>query len=367
MKNEDKKTRFDFSIVEPRAAFVPKPVEKKNSSTAKYVSYGEDNLYPDYLLSCYEDCAVLQSVINGLSDYVAGSGFATGNEKLVVNEKGMTLVELVKKITVDYIIFGAFSIGVRRDKDGIIRYLDYHDPRKIRLGEDENKAYYCKDWERSTKKVMCIDTYQKNPGADRTEYYVKTPISRGVYGRPVWAGAIKDVQTSIEISTFHLSAILNNFAPSAIVNFNNGQPEEEQQKKIEKKLNEKFSGTKNAARLLVCFNETKEHATDIQRLSEDNFDQRYGALAKSVKENIFISFRAQPQLFGADPERTGFNSIEYEQSFSLYKETVVKPIQQQIEDAFAKISDEFRFTLNEFNVNFAGDKSTKNEEKVGGG
>lgn len=354
MNQETIKTKFNFSAIEPRSASVPQPVERKSFGTGRYISFGEDNLYPNYLLGCYDQCSTLQSIINGLADYMTGNGFVSGQPELVINEKGEALGDLVRKCAVDYLIFGAFSLGVRRAKDKEIRFLDYHDPRSIRLNEEGDTAYYCKDWSVTSRRtVEAIPIFNpKNTNADVMELYVKNPTSRTLYGHPIWGSAIKEVQTAIEISTFHLSAILNNFAPSAIVNFNNGQPEEATQKDIEKRLNDKFSGATNAARLLVVWNETKDNAADIQRLSEDNFDQRYNALSKSVRENIFIAFRAQPQLFGADPEHTGFNSIEYQQSFKLYKTTVVRPLQSQIERAFAQLGDDFRFELAEFNIDF---------------
>lgn len=342
-----------FAVIKPRSASIPQPVEKKGYGAAKYVCYGDDNLYPNYLLGCYEQCSTLQSIINGLTDYIVGAGFASGDPLQVVNEKGETLGDIVRKATVDYLIFGALSVGVRRAINGDIKYLDYHDTRTIRLNEDGDTAYYCKDWTSSRKNVVAIPMFDpKNLNEDRMELYVKHPASRALYGRPMWGSAVKDVQTAIEITEFHLSAILNNFVPSAIVNFNNGQPDEATQKDIEKRLNDKFSGSTNAARLLVSWNESKDHAVDIQRLVEDNFDQRYNALSKSVRENIFIAFRAHPQLFGADPERQGFNSVEYEQTFKLFKETVVQPLQSQIERAFARLGGQYRFTLAEFNIEF---------------
>lgn len=345
---------MNFTIVDPPSASVPKPVERCVTSSQRYVYFGEDNLYPDYLLGCYSDCATLQAVINGTADYIAGKGFvdpAAENKK--VNEDGDTLLTLVQRCVADYLIFGALTIGVRRNSEKQIAALDYHDPRHFRLAEDGKTAYYCKDWARNSRKVVAYPVFNPaNKEPNSSVFYFKAPRCRTLYGLPMWSSATKDVQTAIEISTFHLSAIMNNFVPSAIVNFNNGTPDEATQKEIEGKLVKKYSGSKNAARLLVSFNDSRVNATTLERLSEDHFDQRYNALAKSCKENIFIAFRAHPQLFGADPERQGFNSVEYENTFKLFKETVVQPLQREIEGAFAFIGDEYRFTLNEFTINF---------------
>ena len=95
------KETLQFAIVEPRAATVPQPVEKKGWGAAKYVQFGEDNKYPDFLLECYENCAVLQSIINRLADYVAGSGVDDEQQgEREVNTDGLTLNDLVKKCAV---------------------------------------------------------------------------------------------------------------------------------------------------------------------------------------------------------------------------------------------------------------------------
>ena len=187
-------------------------------------------------------------------------------------------------------------------------------------------------------------------------FYYKNPKSRGVYGTPIWKAAIEDALTAIEITHFHYSAIRNNFVPSAVVNFNNGVPTDEQQDEIEAKLNEKFSGSSNAARLLVSFNDNKDSAVTVERLSEDGFDSKYQALRDSVRDNMLTAFRASGQLFGVLPEQTGFNSVEYLNAFALYKETVVKPLQQEIEDAFKRLG--YDITLNEFVVEFKDNGET---------
>lgn len=54
-----------------QAPAIPVPVQKENSGK-KYVSYGNDNRYPDYLLSLYEGCSTLKAIIDGNVNYVMG-------------------------------------------------------------------------------------------------------------------------------------------------------------------------------------------------------------------------------------------------------------------------------------------------------
>ena len=344
------KIRFQFSCIDAPQVDIPKP-EEKTVSGKKMVYFGADNKFPDHMLEYYDDCATLQAIINGLTDYICGAGMQESDKAdMKVDNEGGTLMELVKKCTADYNIFGAFSVNVLRNEFKEISELIYLDVRRVRLDEDGTHAYYQKSWDKYSKTNRVYPIFKASAADNNSVFYYKSPKSRGLYGLPMWSSVLKDVQTSIEISKFHLHSILNNFAPSAIVNYNNGVPTEEQQKEFETLLNKKFSGSENASRLLVSFNDNKEAAVTIERLSEDNFDKKYEALAKSVKENIFIAFRAHPQLFGADPERQGFNGVEYVQSFSLFKTTVVSPLQGEIESAFAKLGDKYAFKLNEFEV-----------------
>jgi hypothetical protein len=134
-----------------------------------------------------------------------------------------------------------------------------------------------------------------------------------------------------------LNNILNNLSSSAIINFNNGVPSEEVQKDIERRVNDKFAGTENAGRTIVTFNDSKENAVTVERLNEDRMDEKFNTLSKSVTQEIFISFRATPELFGFSSEGNGFSKTEFLESFELYYKTVVKPIQNDIVRVFEKI------------------------------
>ena len=145
------------------------------------------------------------------------------------------------------------------------------------------------------------------------------------------------VETSTEISKYHLSAILNNFSPSAIISFNNGVPDKATQEAIEKKINKKFVGSENVNRFILSFADGGENATTIQTISSDNADQKFGTLKDSIFEEIFIAFRATPELFGMRKDGNGFNKTEYMESFDLFNKTMIQPLQKDITRCIDKI------------------------------
>lgn len=344
------KEKLNFHIIPSNATTAPVDKEEKVNGK-EYISYGEDNMYPLFLSNLYENSSTLAACIDSISDYVFAQGVEdkTLGEK-EVNRKGESFNDVLHNCAIDYIAQGAFALQMIGNAYGDILELYYVDVRKVRLSEDGKYIWFNKkNWTKWNKDSVRYDRFTGTK-TKNCMFYFKRPQSKTVYGRPLWHSALKSVMTDVEIANFHYSSIMNNFAPSAIVNFNSGVPSEEVQDKIENKLTEKFTGTDNAARMLLSFNDDETHRTTIERFQEDNFDKKYDALSQSVMNKILASFRVSSALVGIMPEQTGFNSVEYKSAFALYKATVVRPIQQEIESAFNKIGIEMKLT--EFIVDF---------------
>ena len=166
--------------------------------------------------------------------------------------------------------------------------------------------------------------------------FVKGASTR-TYPVPPYAAAIKSCEIERCIDDFHLTSIDNGFAPSALVNLNNGVPTDAEKAEITEDFAEKYQGATNAGRVVFIFNETKENAATIDTVSTEDFGARYEALSKHSRQAIFTAFRANPNLFGIPTESLGFSQEEYESSFRLYNRTVVRPAQRRICDAYDKI------------------------------
>lgn len=349
--------KLNFHLIPSNAAKIPEAKEEKIGGK-EYVNFGVDNLYPLFLSTLYEKSPSLSACIDSLADYVFAHGITdetSGNK--IVNSNGETFNEVLHNCIIDYIAYGAFSMQMIGNEFGDVINIYYIDVRKVRLSEDGKKVWFNKkNWTKWNKESIVYDRFNGTKTKNCIFYY-KRPSCRTFYGRPIWHSALKHVMTDVEIANFHYSSITNNFAPSAVVNFNNGQPSEEIQDEIEQKLTEKFVGSENAARLLVSFNDDVAHATKLERLSEDNFDSKYDALSKSTRENILTAFRVSSALVGIMPEQTGFNDVEYENAFKIYKETVVKPIQQEIQSALKRVG--INIELTEFIIAFDHSNNTE--------
>lgn len=351
--NQPNKERpfFQFAAIDRYVEdYVVKPKETLLSGK-DMVEWGTKNAYPDYLLDLYNTVPTLRSIINGNIDYVVGDDI-TFNPAIgtgVMNGRGDTITDQVRDLAMDFWIYGGFALQVIRDITGGIAEVYYLDVRFLRSNKEGDVFYYCEKWNKGGRNNVIIypafnpnlewaslTDKERNRNASSILYVKNTHTQ--VYPAPMYAAAVKDCEIERLITDFHISDINNHFVSSAIINFNNGQPSQEQQEEVEDEVNEKFCGASNGGRVMLSWNPNKESATDIVEFKVEDFGERYKALSQHSRQQIYCSFRAVPLLFGLTSEaNTGFSTEEFEQSFKLYNRTQIRPVQRKICDAYDKI------------------------------
>lgn len=352
----ENKTMFFKSCVKFETTSTIPLIEEVKVNNKDFVFFGTENNAPDELLTLYNDCTILQSVINGTADYVVGGGIDI--EDVIVNRKQEKLTELLSKIALDYILFGGFSIQVIKNKLNKVAEVNYIDVRYIRLSENGEKIYYNSNgWGKYARNIKQFEPFTQDTTNPSTILYVKNPKSRGIYGKPIWNGAIRDVATLIEASKQNYSNLKNGFSPNVLISFNNGVPTEDVQEQIEEAIIEKYTSSEGN-KILLSFADSKETSPEISSFSTEDYTPRYQLVIDSCREAILSAFRASSQLFGVAPDRTAFNSVEYTESFKLFNTTVIAPIQREIEKAFNKIG--FEFTIKPFQIDF----NNENKDEV---
>lgn len=320
---------------------IPDMVEKQNNSKP-YLNYGNDNKYPQYLWSLYLRSSLLQSITNGIVDYVMGEGiipneFIKTLHPYEINKDHDKLYDIIKRILVDYIIFGGFAIQVIYNKLHQISELYWLDFQNVRVDKECKRAFYTDDWVRHSNDAIEYEVFDGTQNSGSCVFYYKGHVTRGTYPIPIYSGAIPAIETSASIAKFHLNSIKNNFSGNFVINFNNGVPSNDVQDEIETKIKEKFSGEDNAGKFMVSFNDSKDNGVTVERIQDDTFDKKYDALRTSTFKEIFIAFRTQPQLFGFSLEGTAFNTQEFQESFKLFNKTTISPIQDDITRCFDRL------------------------------
>ncbi len=341
-----KKENLKFKSVD-LLSYNPTISEEVTMRGNKYVSWGRDNNYPQYIYDIYSNCATLQSVINGSIDYTFGNGIVNNTPFKGLNQEGDSIEDVVKKVITDRWIFGGANIQVIPNRLGMANEVIALDTRFCRTDEDMDFIYYSKKWGCwGQNRAVKYPRFQPGKLDSSQVYYHKGVNSRGIYPVCDYAAALVSAETQIEIQKFHYNTIVNNFMVNGILNFNNaGDVPDENKSDIERMVNDKFSGSENAARLMIAWNEDKEKAITFERLSDNQFDDKYQALSNSTRENLFVSLRAIPVLFGLTVQ-TGFNTQEYQEAFNLYNRTAIIPKQKEIVrifDAIFQMEDSISF------------------------
>lgn len=331
---------------------VVKPTEVRSPSR-DWISWGKDNAYPDYLRSLRQEAATLKSVIDGIGDYVTGNRIEGRYpfEGRWVNRKRQTWRDLFRSLDRDWSTYGALAFEVIRNAEGDIVELYWTDVRYIRTNEDRSVFWYSEDWKKrwNKKKDIVIPAFQPDARAVASSLIYVVNTEEQVYGECPFGGAVIAAELERDIDQYHLNSMHNGFTGSTLVNFNNGVPSDEVKREIEKNWDRKFSGFQNAGRSVFSYNDDREHQATIQELKASDFSDKYEALSKRSRQQIFTAYRANPNLFGIPTESLGFSSEEYESAFKLFNRTTVQPHQQTILDAIALVGD-YGITIEPFSL-----------------
>lgn len=332
MSNTENKIKVAFAALNPYLEEnAPKPIQKEVAGR-DYIPYGRFNEYPKYLLDLYEGCSTLKAIIDGNVNFVMGDA-VTFDGQPISEARANTLINLVR----DYYNFGYSFLQVRRNAFGEV-LDDLHLPAEyVRTDKDHQAFWYSEKWySRGSWKSVVYPAFLSK--GDAASSVLMLGNGRGTYPAPLWGAAVKDVEMERKIEDFHFNELTNNFVGSAIINFNNGIPSDSQKEDIERSVSEKFSGSENAGRFMLSFNENVTNRTTIDRIGTDNFDTRYQALASRVREQIFVAFRAQPILFGLTSEtKVGWSTTEFSDLFRLYNKVMISPVQDMLKRAYRKI------------------------------
>lgn len=326
----------------------------------KYVAYGDDNNYYATLLESKKS-PTNSALINGISDMIYGRGLYATDAAKKPDEYAMMVQlfteDLMRKICDDYYTLGQASFQVIYDtahtKIMEVAHMPILNLRPEKMNEegDIEAYYYCDDW--ANAKIN--DKHERIPvfgsSKEGLEVYVIRPYKAGFhYFSPVeYQSGLDYAFVEIELAKFHLNNIFNKFSANMIINFNNGVPEEDQQRIIEGKIKDKFTGTEGDS-VIVAFNDNKENAASIESVNLPDAHNQYQFIAEEASRKIMVSHRVvSPLLFGL-PQNGGLgsNADEIKMAATLFDNTVIKPMQRLIVEAVNSILSFNDVSLNVF-------------------
>ena len=338
----------DLRIVNLSTYTTPDIVEKSNK---EWVSYGSDNNYFKYLIDRYNGSPTNNAIINGISEMIYGRGLdaLNSNKKPEQYAKMISLFhkDMVRKLCYDLKLMGQCAMQVIYSKDRkTVAQVEHIPVENLRAEKCNEKGeieayYYADDW----SKVKNVGHTTRIPAfgcsTENIEIIYVKPYRAGYkyYSSPDYAGGLQYAELEQEISNYHLNNILNGLAPSMLINFNNGTPNAEERQALENRIYKKFSGSSNAGKFILAFNDNPESAATIEPIQLSEAHQQYQFLSDESSKKVMVSHRVvSPMLLGIkDSSGLGNNAEELKTASTLMDNTVIRPFQMLLIDAFDSI------------------------------
>ena len=329
----------------------PQVVESKSK---EWVEFGADNNYFQFLIDRFNGSATNNACVNGISQMIYGKGLdATDSAKKPESYARMISLfkkDVVRQLSYDLKLTGQCAIQVIYSKDkktiAKVEHLPIETLRAEKCGEGDKQVqayYYHPDWAniKPSDKPLRIPAFGVSSTPQPIEILYVKPYVAGMYyySTPDYQGGLQYAELEEEISNYHLNNIMNGLAPSMLINFNNGVPDEEKQTLVENKIKAKFQGSSNAGKFILAFNDDKESAADITPVQLSDAHNQYQFLSDESQKKIMVSHRiVSPMLLGIkDSSGLGNNADELKTASILMHNTVIVPFQELLTDAFDKI------------------------------
>lgn len=349
MDNQEEKLNFAMLTYSGLALNDIIDGDDKVQSGLKWVKWGGNNKFPNYLWDSYLKCSNLQAICNTITDYVCGDEIIT-NEVAVKSNDGCSLDDTIRRCALDFIIFGGFAVECIRNVQGDIVMINYQNVMNIRVNQELTTAYISNKWNTySNSKVIELPLYNPLEKQDHFILYYRGRITRGYNPVPMYISALKSVEILNNTRNFHMRNLQNGFTASTLINLNNGDISTRELREIKEKLEIGFTGSENAGKFMLINGGDKDHAATIEKLNADNFGEQYKSLSESSIDDLYVAFRINPILLGKNGN-TGFTQQEFAQAYKLYYRTTIKPLQQQIVNVFESIG--INVEISEFKINW---------------
>jgi hypothetical protein len=326
------------------------PVISENKRE-EWVDFGDDNNYYQFLIDRYNGSTTNQAVINNICKLIYGKGLTATNAQRKPNEYAQMVKlfskDTLRKIVKDLKLLGEFNLQlIYNDKKSAILRVE-HLPTNLVRAEKCNKEgeieaiYYSDNWE-DTKKFQPkrIPLFGFGSNGDKLEVLRvgNYTIGQKYYSNVDYLGGLSYATLEEEISNYLINEVQNGFSGTKVVNFNNGVPTEEQQNIIQSKVKSTLTGSKGK-KVIVAFNSDENKKTTIDDIPLNDAPEHYKYLSDECLAKIMLAHNVtSPLLFGI-ATTTGFssNADELRNSYILFENMAIKPIQENIYDALDKI------------------------------
>lgn len=283
----------------------------------KWVLNGEKNSFYQYVIDRRNGSPTNGSIINTYCKLLFGRGISLKGQ----NEVYKDLVELMSKddqrnTLDDMYCFGMFAIKLVRAVGGGVAKMKHFPINKLAMGiaDDKgmiNEVYYSYDWTNTTKYKPVSMPLFKGSMAEKEMILLYSPYQSGnfYYKYPSYMTALQYANIEEEISNFSINHIKNGLSFGYVINMNNGAAvSDEQRDEIERRIKQQLTGSSNAGKFILSFNEGKEAEVTVVPLDVNDAHNQWESLREDAKYQILTAHGVTSPLLFSIQSSTGFSS-----------------------------------------------------------
>ncbi len=327
---------FELLKIDFAETKLPKFKEQKSKG---FISYGENNDFPQSLLEFYMRAPKHGAIVRTKARFVSGDecvieGSEEAQKVLDYVNPYEGLHELKSKLALDFEIFNGLCFEVHYNRVGQISAMYHVDFSKVRT-LDHKSYQYVEDWAKykaeDVKHYPAFNPVTAEPYSIQLYYAREYQAGLGVYPLPPYQHALQYVEIEVEIANFHNNNIRNGFSNGTLVQLFKGQPSPEQARIFERKFKERTVGTDNAGGVLIQFNENNEQPATINHLQPSNMDEQFLMLNETVQSEIVIAHAIPPVLAGLKTEGALGQRNELIEAYEIFHKQYVNHRQRKID------------------------------------
>lgn len=289
-----------------------------------------NNRQPDYYEWLYNSSSKHRAIINRKTLFINGKGLTYEKEPGQGVQESVALSqftfninnsEIVKKWALNLTKLGGFCYEVIPEKNGKKINIHYVNLKNIRRSkptytdgrEDPPLYYFTRNWgsrkpeEEPDFTVFHEWDFTDNFDSNKRYLVVYQEDEETLYPIPEYTAAVPYIAADYEIGNFTYNNTKNGFVGSYLINFYNGEMQDEEKRAVYDQLKGKLHGTDNSGEPVVSFNEEGTQGVSVEPLSANGQDDRFINLNKQVREEIFAGHTINPIVVGLEGSN-GFNN-----------------------------------------------------------
>ena len=356
-----------FNLAIPENISEPKNI--KTLST-KYVPFGDDNLFPQYLAELKRKSSTNRSVLAQKTIFTSGAKFVCNNPELErfvedVNADHESLRDVFKKLADDYYTFGNAYMECVVYDGGINLY--HLDATKVRMSKTNKEVYINSDWCRywdNDEKITRLPIYPRVAHNKFVVHFKDYEPTFNYYGLPDYVAALEHIAVDFEIGKWNHTKFKNGFQPSAIVEIS-GDMGEDEAKKLVREAQKKFVGEGNNGKIMFIVKNGDTSPANVSIIKDDQ-EGSWLDLQRVTDQNIITAHRWQPSLSGiVSSGKMNNTGSEIRIAYDLAMTTVIKDTSELLLNGIRKVLyNELGFDPRDLKIHYEPPVSYANEIDV---